>query len=153
MSTAQPAVGPRNRVVLAIVSFLIGVLFGALGTVGHRHVLRLGDVVLPWGLVAALVCVAALLVGLRLLAGRLAAGAAALGVIAIVALLSLPGLGGSILVPGTLAGTIWAVGPALISVIVVAWPSTAALRRGGAATGPASGSAAPAEPAAPTRSA
>lgn len=129
MSTAESPAGARARLVPAIVGFLIGVVFGALGTIGHRHVLRIGEFTLPWGIVAALAGVAALLVGLRLLAGRLVSGAAALGVIAMVALLSLPGVGGSILVPATTVGTIWAVGPALIAVFVVAWPSSALVRR------------------------
>ena len=47
---------------------------------------------------------------------------------AIVALLTLPGPGGSVLVTGDLVGTIWAVGPALIAVLVVAWPRLPAPR-------------------------
>ncbi len=140
-STTPSTAAPRNPIMLGIAGFLVGVLFGAVGTIGHRHAIRLGEVTIPWGLVAALAGVAALLIGLRLLAGRLAAGAAALGVIAIVALFSLPGLGGSILVPGTMVGTVWAVGPALIAVFVVAWPSSSAFRRSGPAAG--AGAAAP----------
>ena len=132
MSDGSSAVRPGNRVVVALVGALIGLVYGAIATVGHRQSLRLGDVTIPWGIVAALAGVAALLIGLRVLAGRLAAGAAALGVIAIVALLSLPGVGGSVLIPATLVGTIWAVGPALVSVMIVAWPSMSAVRRGGA---------------------
>ncbi len=49
---------------------LIGVIYGAVATLGHRQVLRIGDVVIPWGLVAALVGVLALLVGIRLVARR-----------------------------------------------------------------------------------
>jgi hypothetical protein len=136
--------------VLGVSAFLVGVVYGAVATIGHRHVFRIGEVTIPWGLVAALAGVAALLIGLRLLAGRLAAGAAALGAIAIVALLSLPGVGGSILIPGTMVGTIWAVGPALIAVFVVAWPSATAFRRGGptASTGSAAGAAMTSTPAA-----
>jgi hypothetical protein len=50
------------------------------------------------------------------------AAAAAVGVIGMVALLTLPGPGGSVLVAGDVVGTVWAVGPALIAVLVVAWP-------------------------------
>jgi hypothetical protein len=135
VTAPEAAAGGANRFVVALVSFAVGAVYGALGTVGHRHQLRFGDVVIPWGLVAALVGVAALLIGIRLMFSRLAAGAAALGVIAIVGLFTLPGVGGSILVPGTLAGTIWAVGPALISVFVVAWPSSSAFRRPSSAAG------------------
>jgi hypothetical protein len=128
VTSAARADGRPNRFAVAAVAFIAGLVYGALATIGHRHELRLGDIVLPWGIVAALTGVAALLIGIRLMIGRLAAGAAAVGVIVIVALLSLPGLGGSVLVPATTIGTIWAVGPALIAVLVVAWPSAALLR-------------------------
>ena len=90
---------------------------------GIGQEIRIGEVVIPWGLVAALVGVLALLVGIRLVAGgRWVAAAAAVGVVGTVALLTLPGRGGSVLVAGDVIGTIWAVGPALIAVLVVAWP-------------------------------
>ena len=119
-----------SRIGVLAFAFLMGVLFGAVGTVGHRHELAIGEVVLPWGIVAALVGVAGLLIGVRVMAGgRLVAGAAAAGVIGTVSLLSLPGAGGSVLIPGGVIGTIWAVGPALIAVLVVAWPSLPTVRR------------------------
>ena len=119
-----------SRIGVLAFAFLMGVLFGAVGTVGHRHELAIGEVVLPWGIVAALVGVAGLLIGVRVMAGgRLVAGAAAAGVIGTVSLLSLPGAGGSVLIPGGVTGTIWAVGPALIAVLVVAWPSLPTVRR------------------------
>jgi hypothetical protein len=49
-----------------------------------------------------------------------------------VALLTLPGPGGSVLVVGDLIGTVWSVGPALISVLVVAWPNLPSAPRDGA---------------------
>lgn len=119
-----------SRIGVLAFAFLMGVLFGAVGTVGHRHELAIGELVLPWGIVAALAGVAGLLIGIRVLAGgRLVAGAAAVGVIGTVSLLSLPGAGGSVLIPGGVIGTIWAVGPALIAVLVVAWPSLPTPRR------------------------
>lgn len=105
-------------------AFLIGVIYGAVATVGHRQAIRIGDLEIPWGLAAALIGVFALLLGIRLVAGgRWVATAAAVGVVGTVALLTLPGPGGSVLVAGDLVGTIWAVGPALIAVLVVAWPN------------------------------
>ena len=119
-----------SRIGVLAFAFLMGVLFGAVGTVGHRHELAIGEVVLQWGIVAALAGVAGLLIGVRVMAGgRLVAGAAAAGVIGTVSLLSLPGAGGSVLIPGSVTGTIWAVGPALIAVLVVAWPSLPTVRR------------------------
>ena len=113
-----------SRIGTLAIAFVVGIVYGTLGTVGHRHAWQVGDVSVPWGVVLALAGVAALLVGIRLVAGgRAAAAAAAVGVIGAVALLSLPGLGGSVLVAGDAIGTIWAVGTALIAVLVVAWPS------------------------------
>lgn len=121
------------RVGTLLFSFFIGLLYGAVATVGHRQELRIGDVVLPWGLVAALIGVAALLVGIRVVGGgRSAAAAAGAGVVVIVALLTLPGFGGSVIVVGDLVGTIWSIAPALIAVLVVAWPKLPSARRDGA---------------------
>lgn len=122
--SAQPVASPWSRVGSLLLAGLIGVVYGAVATVGHRQEFRIGEIAIPWGVVAALVGVAALLLGIRLVAGgRWAAAAAAVGIIGIVALLSLPGPGGSVLIPSGLVGTIWSVGPALIAVLIVAWPS------------------------------
>jgi len=117
------------RIGMYALAVLIGVIYGAVATVGHGQSIRVGEVVLPWGLVLALIGVFALLLGIRLVAGgRWVAAAAGVGIVAIVALLTLPGPGGSVLVTGDLVGTIWAVGPALIAVLVVAWPRLPAPR-------------------------
>jgi hypothetical protein len=133
-ATDEPiATSVWRRIGTLLVAFVVGALYGAVATVGHRQELRIGDVSLPWGLVAALVGVAALLVGIRLVAGgRAAAAAAAAGIVGMVALLTLPGPGGSVLVVGDLVGTVWSVGPALISVLEVAWPKLPSARRDGA---------------------
>ena len=130
-ATAGPATtSVWSRVGTLLVAFIVGAIYGAVATVGHRQALRIGDVSLPWGLVAALVGVAALLVGIRLVAGgRSAAAAAAVGIVGMVALLTLPGPGGSVIVVGDVVGTIWSIGPALISVLVVAWPKLPSARR------------------------
>lgn len=118
-----------GRIGTIAVAAVIGLVFGALGTVGHRHTITIGDVPIPWGIVAALAGVACLVIGLRVVVDRWAAAAAGLGVIAAVALLSLPGFGGSVLIAGDVRGTVWAVGPALIVVLVIAWPNLATVRR------------------------
>jgi len=120
---------PLARAGMYALALLIGVIYGAVATVGHRQAIRIGDVEVPWGLVAALTGVLALLVGIRLVAGgRWVAAAAAVGLVGIVGLFTLPGPGGSVLVAGDLVGTVWAVGPALIAVLVIAWPSLPAAR-------------------------
>ncbi|WP_353827246.1 histidinol dehydrogenase [Agromyces sp. SYSU T0242] len=129
----MPTPRPRDRAARAslgsrigvwAIAFAVGAVYGVIATIGHRHAWQVGEVSIPWGLVAALVGVAALLVGIRTVAGgRGAAIAAAVGLVATVGLLALPGPGGSVLVVDGVVGTIWAVAPALIAVLVVAWPS------------------------------
>jgi hypothetical protein len=118
------ATGPGlgSRIGTLVVAFLVGALYGSLGTVGHRHVWTFGEVSVPWGLVAALIGVAGLLVAFRVFSGRLVAAVVGLGVIVMVGVLTLAGPGGSVLVVGDLTGTIWSLGPALITVFIVAWP-------------------------------
>ncbi|GAA1764270.1 hypothetical protein [Agromyces humatus] len=119
-----------GRIGTLLVALAIGVLYGAVATIGHRATLRIGEVAIPWGLVAALVGVTALILGIRLVVpGRSTAAAAAAGVVIAIALLTLPGPGGSVLVVGDLSGTIWSIAPALIAVLVVAWPELPARRR------------------------
>jgi hypothetical protein len=98
-------------------AFVVGVATGFVTTFTHHQWA-------PWGLVAGLVIVAALVAGFRLVfGGRVIAAAAALGVIASAALLTLPGAGGIVLAPADPIGYIWAFGPALIAVVAVLWPS------------------------------
>lgn len=119
----------RSRIGTIVIAFLIGLAFGALATVGHRSTLFVGEIAIPWGLVAALVGVAALLLGIRLVAGgRAAAAAAGAGIVIAVAVLTLPGPGGSVIIVGDLTGTVWSIAPALIAVLVVAWPKLPATR-------------------------
>jgi hypothetical protein len=117
---AAPGLGARIGTL--VVAFLVGALYGTLGTVGHRQVWTIGDVAIPWGLVAALLGVASLLVAFRIFSGRLVAAVVGLGTIVTVGVLTLAGPGGSVLVVGDLTGTIWSLGPALVTVFIVAWP-------------------------------
>ena len=82
------------------------------------------DVTIPWGLVAALLTVTAYVLGLRLVSDtRMLALFGAIGVVVVIMLLSLPGPGGGVIVPGNLYGTLWAAVPSLIFVVVIAFPS------------------------------
>lgn len=112
-----------NRAFSCVLAFIVGVVFGAVGTVQHQATLNLGSLQLPLGLVLSLVAVAAVLIGFRLLfTDRLVVLIAAVGIVAVVALLSVPSPGGSVLIPQGLAGLIWTIGPVLIGTVVVAWP-------------------------------
>jgi LmbE family N-acetylglucosaminyl deacetylase len=118
--TPPTAVG---RLVTAALAFLVGVLFGVLGTVAHQATVTVAAVAIPVGLVLALGGAAALLVGLRMvLHDRVAVLLAAVGLLGTIFVLSLRSTGGSVLVPAGLTGTLWTVVPALVAALVVAWP-------------------------------
>ncbi|TDW30897.1 hypothetical protein [Cryobacterium psychrophilum] len=100
-----------------------GGAFGVLGTLAHQSTVHVGTMVVPLGLILALVAVTALLVGLRLvLGGRTVVLFCATGLLVTIFLLSLRGQGGSVLVPAGLTGTLWTVVPALVATFVLAWP-------------------------------
>lgn len=106
-----------QRIGVAVVAFAVGALVGVVTTFTHRQLP-------PWGLLAGLLIIAALLAGARLaFPGRLAATAAAVGVVGAGILLSLQSTGGSVLVANDALGIVWAVGPALIAVVVLVWPA------------------------------
>jgi hypothetical protein len=120
-----------SRFVSAALAFVVGVVYGAVGTVAHPLVLTVGPATIPWGLIVSLVGVLALFVGFRLVLGeRLAVVAAGVGVVGIVALFSLESAGGSVLIENGTEGWIWVVAPAVFAAVVIIWPSTRN-RRGG----------------------
>ncbi|WBU38126.1 hypothetical protein [Homoserinibacter sp. YIM 151385] len=103
----------------AVAAALVGLAAGAIATFVHRQWL-------PLGLIAGLLVVACLLTGFRVVFdSRLVAGAAALGVLGASGLLALPGAGGSVLVADSVEGYVWAIGPTVIALVVLAWPRLA----------------------------
>lgn len=115
-----------SRVFTLILAFATGAGTGFVLTFTHRHyVVQLGDVAVPLGLIGSLAIVAALLAGMRLaFAERAAPIAAAAGVILGTAVLALPGNSGSLFAPDDPAGYVWAVGPTVIALVVVGWPTS-----------------------------
>lgn len=113
-----------SRAFTLVLAFVTGAGTGFVLTFIHGHyVVEWGDVPVPLGLVGSLAIVAALLAGMRLaFAERAAPIAAALGVIAGTAVLTLPGNSGSLFLPDDPAGYIWAVGPAVLAIVIIAWP-------------------------------
>lgn len=100
----------------AIFGALVGIVVGVITTFTHGQLL-------PWGLVAGLLIVTALVAGFRLVFGsRIVGAAAALGVIGASAVLALPGAGGAALVLRDAADWAWVLGPAILSTVVLAWP-------------------------------
>ncbi|AYF98497.1 hypothetical protein [Protaetiibacter intestinalis] len=106
-----------GRIGAALVGAIAGGLVGLVTTFTHRQLP-------PWGLIAGLLVIAALLAGLRLaVAGRLVATVAALAVLAAVGVLALPVGSGSVLVADDELGWTWLVATAVLCVGAVAWPS------------------------------
>jgi N-acetyl-1-D-myo-inositol-2-amino-2-deoxy-alpha-D-glucopyranoside deacetylase len=82
------------------------------------------------GITVVLLIVAALLAGLRIVfPGRLVAGCAAVGLLGVIALLSIASDGGSVLVPANAAGYLLTYGPLALTVIALAWPAAGSFSR------------------------
>jgi hypothetical protein len=112
----------------------MGLLVGSVTTVVHQNVLTVAGVQIPWGLVLSLVAVTGFLVGLRIVVqDRLVVLCAAVGIVGMVFFLSQRSVGGSVLIPNNLWGSIWAIAPTLIATVIVAWPKLPERRRGASA--------------------
>jgi N-acetyl-1-D-myo-inositol-2-amino-2-deoxy-alpha-D-glucopyranoside deacetylase len=112
--------GGLGRTVACLLAFVAGVIVGVIGTVNHQVTAS----------VAPLAIAAVLLVGLRLAFDtRLVAGSAAIGLLLAVGVLALTGPGGSVLVLADDPGLVWAYGPAILVVLVLAWPRSWAIVR------------------------
>ncbi|HEY8912054.1 PIG-L family deacetylase [Lacisediminihabitans sp.] len=113
-----------------IIALIVGAAVGGISTVNHQATVSVGGLTIGIGIIATLMITAALLVGLRLVfGGRLVSGIAAFGQLAVIGALSLTGSGGSILVPANAAGYLLTYGPAVIALVVLAWPSVGTFRR------------------------
>jgi N-acetyl-1-D-myo-inositol-2-amino-2-deoxy-alpha-D-glucopyranoside deacetylase len=122
--------GRAGTLLLALAA---GAVFGAIGTVGHQVTTTVAGAPLWTGLVVSLVMAAALVAGFRLVfRSRAVAVAAALGLYLAIGAFSQPGAGGSALVPANLPGYGWAFGPAVVAMIVLAWPTLPPREAGGA---------------------
>jgi hypothetical protein len=118
----------RDLAVGLSASLLAGLVIGTIGTFKHQvGISAATGSGLPVGLVLSLAMVLAFLVALRIaFPTRWYAAAAAAGVVAAVALLSLPGLsGGSTVILLNIAGIVWTVAPAVLAAAVVGWPRIA----------------------------
>jgi N-acetyl-1-D-myo-inositol-2-amino-2-deoxy-alpha-D-glucopyranoside deacetylase len=116
-------------VLASLFAFVIGVAVGFVTTFTHRGLP-------PWGIVAGVVIVVAVVLGFRLVfASRIIGAAAALGIIGATALLMLPGAGGTVLVLDDPIGYTWAIAPTVLATVALLWPNPA-LRRNRAAGRP-----------------
>ena len=112
------------RTLTAVILGIVGLVFGMLGTVVHSA--TIGTWQLPWGIVVALLALACLLGGVRLLSdGRLYTACAALGALVAIAVLSQPSFGGSVLILNSVLGWIWMAGAVVTALVAVALPGGA----------------------------
>ncbi|PZF57981.1 hypothetical protein DEI92_11990 [Curtobacterium sp. MCBD17_034] len=105
---------------LVVAALAAGAVVGGLGTITHQQ--TLGS--LPVGMVITTLLVACLLLGVRLVfRSRWMVTAAALGVLLVTQVLVAVGGTSSPLVLANTAGYVWTFGPAVIAMLVLAWPS------------------------------
>jgi N-acetyl-1-D-myo-inositol-2-amino-2-deoxy-alpha-D-glucopyranoside deacetylase len=122
---------PAARFVAAVLGGVIGVALGALLTVYCQFTATIAGQDIWVGAIAGVIVAAAVFVGFRLAFDtRVVSAFAALGMVAIVAVLSFPSAGGSQLVPQNGAGILWEISPAVLAIIVLAWPQARRVRPG-----------------------
>lgn len=115
--------GMLSRVGALVVATLLGAFTGVTLTAAHQATTAIGSLVVPWGIITAVVVTAAILAGMRLVfETRIVAGCAAVGLLGASALLAGQTSGGSVLVPANAAGYTWTYAPVLIAAVVLAWP-------------------------------
>jgi N-acetyl-1-D-myo-inositol-2-amino-2-deoxy-alpha-D-glucopyranoside deacetylase len=113
-----------TKALAAVIALGFGAVVGALMTAVHQSTIAVGDIAVPWGLVLSLVASVGLVVGLRIVtSGRLLPVLATVGIMGMTAFLASPTLGGSVIVPANVVGYIWTFAPAVVVLIVVAWPN------------------------------
>ena len=123
-----------SRVLNMLLLVLFGAIVGAVGTSAHQVGATLGGVGVPWGLALAIAACCCLIAGVRLVTeGRLATTAVSIGVVGAIALFSLKGPGGSVLIPDNLAGQVWVFAPVVVAAVAIAWPEVHRRARGRAA--------------------
>ncbi len=111
------------KILISAAALLIGAAVGVVATINHQASVTVFRVPVWYGLILAVLAVTALLVGLRLVAdSRWVAALAAGGILMADAVLSLPGAGGSVLVPANPAGYLWIFAPVVIGAVVLGWP-------------------------------
>ncbi|KQP97479.1 MULTISPECIES: PIG-L family deacetylase [unclassified Rathayibacter] len=137
----RPAVeqrpGLRSRLLSGVAAVAVGAVVGTITTVAHQSTVTVGGAVLPLGLIASLAAVLLLLLGLRLvMVDRFVAFCTAMGLLGVIGLLALRSTGGSVLVPANGMGIAWTFLPALIALVVIAWPRLRVPAPGGVAAPP-----------------
>ena len=112
-----------SKVMNAVLLALLGIVVGTVGTVAQQATWTLGSAVIPWGVVGALLAVACLFIGLRVVnLHRWPVIWAAVGLLATVCVFAVGSQGGSVLIPLNGAGIAWAIGPFVLALVIIGWP-------------------------------
>ena len=118
-----------------VLSFAVGAAMGFVLTFTHRqYLVEVGPATIPLGLIGGLAIVAALLAGMRLaFEERVPPTAAAAGLLAGAGILVLPGDNGSLYLETDPLGYIWVLGPTVLAIVIIGWPSRRRARSAGRA--------------------
>jgi N-acetyl-1-D-myo-inositol-2-amino-2-deoxy-alpha-D-glucopyranoside deacetylase len=114
---------PAARFIAAVLGGVVGVALGGVFTVYNQFTARIAGQDIWVGVIAAVVIVAAALIGFRLaFETRIVPAFVALGVIVVVVLFSLPTGGGTQLILPSGPGLVWQIAPVAVAAAVIAWP-------------------------------
>ncbi|WIB27271.1 PIG-L family deacetylase [Curtobacterium sp. MCSS17_015] len=121
--------GP-GRAAAVVVTAAVGLLVGGLGTITHQQTVALGSwSAAPIGMVLTALIVIGVVVGVRLLyRSRLLVAAVGIGIILATQVLVAVAGSSSPLVLANTAGYVWTFGPAVVAMLVLAWPDLSGLR-------------------------
>ncbi|HMH59502.1 MAG TPA: PIG-L family deacetylase [Galbitalea sp.] len=114
---------PLARVLVSVLAGVIGVALGALLTVYNQLTVTIGGQPIWAGVILAIVVVGAVLTGFRLaFETRTVPAVAAVGMIVVVAIYSIPFSSGSPLITSSGPGLLWEFAPTVIAFVVLVWP-------------------------------
>jgi len=114
---------PLARVLVSVLAGVIGVALGALLTVYNQLTVTIGGQPIWAGVILAIVVVGAVLTGFRLaFETRIVPAVAAVGMIVVVAIYSIPFSSGSPLITSSGPGLLWEFAPTVIAFVVLVWP-------------------------------
>ncbi|MDN3478700.1 PIG-L family deacetylase [Curtobacterium sp. APC 4022] len=120
----------QGKATAVVVAAVVGVLVGALGTITHQQTVEIGSwSTAPIGMVITSLIVIGIVVGVRLLyRSRLLVAAVGIGIILATQVLVAVAGATSPLVLANAAGYVWTFGPAVVAMLVLAWPDLTGLR-------------------------
>jgi N-acetyl-1-D-myo-inositol-2-amino-2-deoxy-alpha-D-glucopyranoside deacetylase len=112
-----------GRIALSAIGAIVGGAAAALVTVFNQTTAKVFGIEVWSGTIIGIALIAALLVGFRLAFGtRVVAFWAAAAMVVVVGLFSVQSAGGTVLIPLTPSGIVWAVAPLLVGLLVLLWP-------------------------------